>query len=316
MFRGAKRQGEATGQYIKGNSGGVRPWVLKTPLFSATLKAKARTGLAFRSFAPARVFKSLAPRLAGRKESPMQAIILAAGLGKRLRPLTEHTPKALTPVKGRPLLLHALDRLSQTGKVREVILVVGHRKQDIIEAVGGVYQGMIITYVENPIYDKTNNVYSLALAKPYIHEDCLLLECDLYYSGDLIGSLLSGTGECRILVSPFDAATMNGSVVFADVDGGCQRLVIKRDQGADFDYQNALKTVNAYYFTHDFAANVLMPNLEMYVKTQGVNSYYELVIGGLIYYRNNDIRAITIPAGRWYEVDDQHDLALAEKAAF
>ena len=244
----------------------------------------------------------------------MQAIILAAGFGKRLRPLTDQMPKALVPVKGTPLLFHALDCLAAAEKISEVILVVGHRKQDIIAAVGGEYRGMAITYVENPIYDQTNNVYSLALAKPYVHEDCLLLECDIYYSGDLIETLLSGTGDCRILVSPFNPATMNGSVVFADEEGRCASLVIKRDQGEGFDYRHALKTVNAYYFAKNFAADVLFPNLEAYVQTQGVNSYYELVIGGLIYYRNNDIRVAHIPASRWYEVDDTHDLALAEAA--
>ena len=246
----------------------------------------------------------------------MQAIILAAGFGKRLQPITNEMPKALVPVKGQPLLFHALDCLARTQKISEVILVVGHRKQDMMAAVGESYQGMAVTYVENPRYDQTNNVYSLALAKPYIHEDCLLLECDIYYTDDLIAALLTGEGDCRVLVSPFDGATMNGSVVFADEAGKCKRLVIKRDQGSDFDYSHALKTVNAYYFSASFAVDVLFPNLEIYVKTQGVNSYYELVIGGLMYYGNSDIRAVTIPASRWYEVDDEQDLALAEKAGF
>lgn len=246
----------------------------------------------------------------------MQAIILAAGFGKRLRPLTDRMPKALVPVHGTPLLFHALSCLARTEKVTEVILVVGHRKQDVMAAVGGTFEGMAITYVENPLYEQTNNVYSLALAKPYIHEDCLLLECDIYYSGDLIEALLSGEGDCRILVSPLNPATMNGSVVFADDLGRCERLTIKRDQGDGFDATHALKTVNAYYFTRAFAVDVLMPNLEIYVKTQGVNSYYELVIGGLIYYRNHDIRAISISADRWYEVDDENDLAIAEGADF
>ncbi|MEA5013895.1 MAG: phosphocholine cytidylyltransferase family protein [Candidatus Limiplasma sp.] len=246
----------------------------------------------------------------------MQAIILAAGFGKRLRPLTDAMPKALVPVKGVPLLLHALDCLDRTRAVTQVILVVGHRMEDIKSAVGTRYGGMDIAYVENPLYESTNNVYSLALARPLVKGACLLLECDIYYTDDLIQALLAGQGECNILVSPFDGATMNGSVVFAGEDGRCKSLVIKRDQEEGFDYTAALKTVNAYFFQKEFILEVLMPNLETYVKTQGVNSYYELVIGALIYYGNNDIRALSIPASRWYEVDDQQDLALAEKAPF
>ncbi|MCL1854271.1 MAG: phosphocholine cytidylyltransferase family protein [Clostridia bacterium] len=246
----------------------------------------------------------------------MQAILLAAGYGKRLRPYTDTMPKALVPVKGTPLLVHALDCLARCGRITEVILVVGHRKQDIINAVGPRYEGMTVTYVENPDYETTNNVYSLALARPYVQEDCLLLECDIYYTDDLIATLLSGRGECDILVSHFDRKTMNGSVVFADEDGRCTSLVIKRDQGNGFDETRALKTVNAYFFRRDFLTRVLMPNLQAYIDTQGVDSYYELVIGGLIYYRNNDIRVISLPSDRWFEVDDPQDLALAEKAAF
>ncbi|NLV57886.1 MAG: phosphocholine cytidylyltransferase family protein [Clostridiales bacterium] len=246
----------------------------------------------------------------------MQAIILAAGFGKRLRPLTETLPKALVPVKGTPLLIHALDCLARAKVITQVILVVGHRAEDIRSVVGNEYKGMEVLYVENPQYETTNNVYSLALARPLLKDACLLLECDIYYTDDLIQALLTGQGECRILVSPFNRATMNGSVVFAKEDGRCKALVLKRDQGEDFDDSSALKTVNAYLFQKEFLLDVLMPNLDTYVKTQGVNSYYELVIGGLIYYGNNDIRALTIPASRWYEVDDLHDLALAEQAPF
>lgn len=244
----------------------------------------------------------------------MQAIILAAGFGKRLRPLTDETPKALTPVRGEPLLMHSLRALARCGRISEVIVVVGHLKQKIEQAVGPEFEGMAITYVENPLYDSTNNVYSLALAAPYVREDCLLLECDILYSDDLIAALLAGEGECDILVSPFDARTMNGSVVFADADGRARRLVIKRDQGAGFDYAGALKTVNAYRFSGAFLKTVLMPNLKTYIETQGVNSYYELVIGGLIYYGNNDVRVLRIGADRWREIDDMDDLRLAEEA--
>ncbi len=240
-------------------------------------------------------------------------MILAAGLGKRLRPLTDTMPKALVPVNGVPLLLHALDCLS-CFEISDVILVVGHRKGDIIGVVGHEYNGMKITYVENPDYETTNNVYSLYLARDYVKDDCLMLECDIYYTTDLIERLLSGKAACNILVSPFRAETMNGSVVFCDAGDRVTSLVIKRDQGEDFDYSHALKTVNAYLFKDGWMRRVLMPNLETYVRTQGVNSYYELVIGGLIYYGNSDIQVVRIPDDRWYEIDDQDDLRKAEEA--
>lgn len=245
----------------------------------------------------------------------MQAMILAAGFGKRLRPLTDTMPKALVPVGGKPLIVNALDCLSRF-EFSEVIIVVGHRKGDIMNAIGHEYKGIKITYVENPLYETTNNIYSFYLAKDYIREDTLMLECDIFYRSDLIETLLSGKAACNVLVSPYDKDTMDGSVVFCDAGDRCQRLVIKRDQTAGFDYQGALKTVNGYLFTKAFLSDVLLPNIETYLKTQGVNSYYELVIGGLIYYGNCDIRVTRISADRWYEIDDQKDLARAEAANF
>lgn len=243
----------------------------------------------------------------------MQALILAAGYGKRLRPLTDKTHKSLVEVHGTPLLINALDCLSGRN-IDEVLLVVGDKKELVINRVGHRYKGMKITYIENPVYKETNNVYSFWLAKNYIHDDLIMLECDLYYHRSLIDKiLLSGNGEANILVSPFNPETMDGTVVQMDEEGNVQALVIGRDQKPGMDYTEMYKTVNIYTYKKDFVCSQLMPAIDCYVATQTVNSYYELVLGSLVYFKNNLIKAVVVDADEWCEIDDMEDLRQAEK---
>ena len=242
----------------------------------------------------------------------MQAVILAAGFGSRLRPLTETQPKCLTEVDGVSLLANELNLLSERN-VRETIVVLGHMREKIVDAIGFQWKGMKITYVENSVYRETNNVFSLNLARNYVDDDFILLECDLFFQRDVLDALLESTeNDCNILVSPFNAKTMNGTVVKVDDEGRVLELVLGKRQNADFNYDDALKTVNVYFFKKDFAIRRLFPLIEYYVETQSRKSYYELALGALVYWGNDSIKAISISEESWAEIDDLEDLARAE----
>ncbi len=240
----------------------------------------------------------------------MQAIILAAGFGQRLSPITEKTPKALVKVNGVSLLENALKYLAEQ-EIDEVIIVVGHLKDKIMEEIGTRYKGMNITYVDNPRYRQTNNVYSFYLTKEYIHDDVIMLECDLYFDETLIRTIINSRAECNILVSPYNKSTMDGTVILTEGDRA-KALVIKKFQTQGFDYTGSMKTVNVYKFSKDFFINHFIPSVETYVKYESVNSYYELVLGSLIYYGNSDIRIVEIDEKCWAEIDDLEDLKRAE----
>ncbi len=244
----------------------------------------------------------------------MQAVILLAGYGKRLRPLTDRIPKALVEVDGTPLLLNALNHLSGRD-IDEVVLVVGDKWEQVQALVGGSYAGMKITYVVNERFRETNNVCSFLLAAPHLHDDVLLLECDLFYRRGLLDTLLERgrDADCAILVSPYDPARMDGTVVHAAPDGHVRSLAVKRAQGPGFDYAGALKTVNIYRFSRAFVCDRLMPMVDAFVRTHGENSYYELVIGALVYFQLDDIRAVTVPPAQWAEIDDLDDLEAARR---
>jgi len=241
----------------------------------------------------------------------MKALILAAGFGKRLRPITDTMPKSMVPVNGTPLLVNALNCLAACG-IKEVGIVVGHMADYIKNAIGDSWLGMPVTYFENPDYLTTNNVYSLYKAADFCDSDMLMLECDLIYHKEMIEKLMAGEGECSILVSPFDPDTMDGSVIEVVEGDKARGLILGKWQQEGFDYTNMRKTVNLYRFEGGFMRNKFMPQVRWYIANMGVNSYYEKVLGSLLYYRECDARVVEVPASMWCEIDDAEDLKRAE----
>lgn len=236
----------------------------------------------------------------------MQAIILAAGKGERLRPLTDTMPKCMIEIEGKPLILNALDKLSETGKIDEVFIICGYMADIVQSKVGNSYRGINIRYIINDKFGITNNVYSLYMIGNRIQADCLLLECDLFYQRDIIDAVIDSDADCNILVSPYDKKTMNGTIVFTE-GNKAKELVIKAHQDLKRDYGNAYKTVNIYRFKEAFFNGKLMPALDTYIRTGNLQSYYELVLGSLIYYGNDNIQITIVDAKRWYEIDDLED---------
>ena len=243
----------------------------------------------------------------------MQAIILAAGVGKRLKPLTNDIPKCMVLIKEKPIIYYTMKQLAKCQQVKEVIIVCGYKAEAIQSYLGDKFDDMKITYIMNEKYETTNNVYSLFLTKGRITSDCLLLESDLYYGDGVIEKVLGEEDDCDILVSPYNPKTMNGTVVFAE-RGYVKSLVVKAHQDVDIDLSSAYKTVNIYRFSKDFFCNKLMPSVELYVQMGNLNSYYELVLGSLIYYRNNRIAIQVVSEDCWYEIDDVNDLERAEQS--
>ena len=120
----------------------------------------------------------------------MQAIILAAGMGKRLGEYTKNNTKCMVPVNGTPLIDRVLGQLSRL-QLKRVIIVVGYEGKKLMEYLGDSYRGLKIEYINNPIYDKTNNIYSLALAKEKLQEDdTLLIESDLIFDDGMFNLLV------------------------------------------------------------------------------------------------------------------------------
>lgn len=240
----------------------------------------------------------------------MQAIILAAGMGKRLGEYTESNTKCMVPVNGTKLIDRALDQLSRLG-LRRVVIVVGYEGQKLMDYVGQEYQGLKIEYVVNPIYDKTNNIYSLALAKEQMQQDdTILLESDLIFEEGMLRLLLDNPFPNLALVSKYET-WMDGTMVCIDKEQNIVNFVPK----AAFNYHNVdqyYKTVNIYKFSKEFATTKYIPFLEAYSKSVGNNEYYENVLRIISFLNSHDLKALPIGNLKWYEIDDKQDLDIAE----
>lgn len=242
----------------------------------------------------------------------MQAIILAAGMGRRLGEYTRDNTKCMLPVNGVRLIDRVLGQLAPLGLSR-VVIVVGYKGQNLIDYIGHRYDDRLkIEYVNNPIYDKTNNIYSLALAKDKLQEDdTLLIESDLIFDDSLFRMIVDNPYPNLALVDKYET-WMDGTMVRIDEEDNIVNFVPKKA----FKYKDVdsyYKTVNIYKFSREFSRNKYVPFLEAYSKALGNNEYYEQVLRVITLLDNSELKALPITNGaKWYEIDDVQDLDIAE----
>lgn len=241
----------------------------------------------------------------------MQAIILAAGMGRRLGELTKNNTKCMVEVNGITLIDRMLNQLSGLP-LNRVVIVVGYEGKKLVDYIGDRYDDkMKIEYVENPIYDKTNNIYSLALAKEQLQEDdTLLIESDLIFDDGLFDLILNDPYPNLALVAKYQT-WMDGTMVKIDDDNNIVNFIPKKAFDYD-DVDSYFKTVNIYKFSKEFSTNKYVPFLEAYTKALGNNEYYEQVLRVITFLDHSDLKALPISNERWYEIDDIQDRDIAE----
>ena len=240
----------------------------------------------------------------------MQAIILAAGKGSRLGSYTKENTKCMLEINGERLIDTSLKKLAAVG-VNKLILVVGYKKDNLIDYLGSEKHGIAITYVDNPIYDTTNNIYSLYLASEYLkNDDTLLLESDLIYDLSILEGLLADKRPSLAVVDKYQS-WMDGTVVKLDKNNRITNFVPK----SFFDFSEVdryYKTVNIYKFSKEFSQNTYVPFLEAYSKALGNNEYYEQVLRVVLELENQELEAYPLNGEHWYEIDDVQDKDNAE----
>lgn len=241
----------------------------------------------------------------------MQAIILAAGMGRRLGEYTKDNTKCMLPVNGERLIDRTLKILCHQG-IKKVVIVIGYKGENLKSYIGDRYSSQLdIEYINNPIYDKTNNIYSLSLAEEkMVEDDTILFESDLIYEEDIVKQLIDNPWPNLALVAKWEY-WMDGTVVKIDNENNILDFVSK-DM---FNFQNVddyYKTINIYKFSKEFAKEKYLPFLHAYCKAWGNNEYYEQVLKVLTFLSRTDLKALPIRDEKWYEIDDVQDLDIAE----
>ena len=245
----------------------------------------------------------------------MQAIMLAAGKGSRLGKYTKNNTKCMLDVHGETLLERAIDALLEAG-IKDFILVLGYKKDNVKKFIKEkeLDKKINITYVDNDVYDTTNNIYSLYLAKDYlIQDDTILLESDLIYDKSIIKKLVNSKYDSAALIAKYEE-WMDGTVVKLNDDNTINSFVERKDFNYD-DVDSYYKTVNIYKFSKDFSERFYLPFLESYIKAYGNNDYYELVLKVISELKDTNLYGLPLTNELWYEIDDCQDYDIV-KAMF
>ena len=241
----------------------------------------------------------------------MQALILAAGMGKRLGKYTQDNTKCMLKISGKTLIERAIEALV-AAKIPKLILVVGYKRDNVKnyllhECKNPAIKKIKLVFIENPIYDKTNNIYSLFLAaNEFKKEDTILLESDLVYEPELIKRLVESKEKNLVSVAKYKQ-WMDGTVVKIDHHNNIFEFVEKKNFNYN-DIDQYYKTVNAYKFSKEFINQEFIPFLKAYITAYGENEYYELILKIIAHIARSSLKALDVSDLTWYEIDDAQDL--------
>ena len=245
----------------------------------------------------------------------MQAIILAAGMGKRLKSYTRDATKCMVKVNGKTLIEYTIEALA-ANKIERLVVVVGYKGALLKDFIASKFNeenvnGMKIDYIENPVYDTTNNIYSLFLAgSEMAKDDTILLESDLIFKPEILNRLISSPDKNLAVVSPFEA-WMDGTCTLLD-ENNCITGILDKVRFNWADTAQYYKTVNIYKFSKEFAEQYYLPFLDAYQKAFGKNEYYEQVLKVISFLSSASLKGLVVSGSDWYEIDDPADLAIAE----
>ena len=231
-------------------------------------------------------------------------------MGKRLGDLTKDNTKCMVKVNGVCLIDRLLGQLAELGLSR-IILVIGYQGDKLREHVGDRYGTTPVEYIVNPVYDKTNNIYSLYLAKDALQEeDTLLIESDLIFEGSLFHKIVADPYPNLALVAKYEP-WMDGTMVCLGEENDIVDFISKKAfKYSDID--RYYKTVNIYKFSREFLRTQYVPFLEAYSKALGNNEYYEQVLRVITLLDKCELKGLPLDGERWYEIDDVQDLDIAE----
>jgi L-glutamine-phosphate cytidylyltransferase len=232
------------------------------------------------------------------------AVLLAAGTGSRLFPLTQDAPKCLTLVNGISILERLIANLNQHG-FKRLIVVTGYLEDQIRAFLGTQAGGMKIDYIFSPLYKETNNIYSLWMARKIITDPFLLLESDLIFDESHLDKLLCPDKIAIAKMKPW----MDGTCVTI---GPTRKVNTFTSDDIDTFGDVKFKTVNIYSISL-ISWRKIVKRLDTYISNGKVNNYYETVFAEMTTDGSLAFKSVLFDEKPWYEIDTIEDLTEAEK---
>jgi len=235
----------------------------------------------------------------------MKALILAAGIGRRLKPITDRIPKTLIKIRDKPILGHILSNLKKC-RIKDVVIVTGYREELIKDYVGsGSKWGLNVSYCHNIDYSSTENIYSVYLAnQELVGEDFILINADDMFSPSIIFKMLNKRG--RIVVAVDGEGTLGSEEMKVSVNNGRISSVTKqmdpsRAFGEDIGITKFDKEGSKAFFN----------TIEGIIQRKGPYGWFQEAINQLAK-KNYPITYVNVEDEPWIEIDDHFDLKWAK----
>ena len=245
-----------------------------------------------------------------KKMKVKKAVILAAGMGTRLRPLTEHLPKPLVKVNGKPIMSTQHEALEENG-IKECVIIVGYLGEKIKEAIGRSFGNLKINYVENNDFNKTNNGYSLWLAREHMDEDLLLVDGDVIFEKEILSNLILDPKENTMLVDELEG-DMTGTLIEKGEDNKMTKYLLPADREHDTGTKNRYKMAGITKLSGSLLLNAFIPKLNNLVKEERFDEYYESVIKEIVEEGTSLMHVHDVNKRKWVEIDNEEDLDIAK----
>lgn len=231
----------------------------------------------------------------------MKALILAAGLGSRLAPITDHCPKSMVPVNGKPILFKQIENLHENG-ITDITIVSGYKAEVLEEAVSSKFSG--IQFIRSVDYANTNNMYSAYLAKDILKgEAFLMMNADVFYDASVIQALLECPYENAIVVEIGNY--IEESMKVTEHKGNLSQISKK------ISPQEALGvSIDVYKFSTSAGQAFFNKCKEYIEEKKELKLWSEVALNDIL--GEVDFKACPLK-GRWLEIDNHEDLAAAER---
>lgn len=235
------------------------------------------------------------------------AIILAAGIGTRLKPLTDHSPKCLTEVNGMPILINTLKNLSALG-IHSCTIITGYLSEKIKAAAANCIRDVDVNCVRSDVYENTSDMYSLWLARDVLEKGAVILEGDIFFELHILKEALETMGDRSFYL----AGRYNGKP---------DEVIIKTDGEKKVHSIEVLRGGSASQGEHIFMSSgilVVQPDygtafswwLSQWVEKNRVTVLFDDVLGD--HASDLPLWVYEISSQDWVEIDTSDDLSRAE----
>ena len=234
----------------------------------------------------------------------MQAIVLAAGIGSRLRPITYKKPKTLIMVNDTPIICHIINALISSG-INHVIIVVGYKKELVIEMVKEKYPQLNVTFITNNDFETTNNSYSLYLARNFLKQETFIMNADLMFAPEIISNMVKLQDSCfAVDRTQYLLESMKVIVKNNQVTSISKEIDKSQSYGCSIDVYKLVAR----------DARTLYKELIRTIEKEGeLNLWTEVILNELCQQGKINVRPLDIKKHKWCEIDDYNDLSVADE---